>query len=69
MIADQPQDAIVQCPSCGGKGHVFFAPSLFNVVCWFIAPFERNDANGVTRILCGQCDGKGYVEWRKNNGR
>lgn len=54
---------VVRCPSCGGKGHVFFGPSLFNVVCWFLAPFERNDPDGATRIPCGQCGGKGFVRW------
>lgn len=51
------------CPSCNGKGHVYDAVSLLCVLFWVIAPFERNDPNGLSRDPCGQCKGKGYVEW------
>jgi DnaJ-class molecular chaperone len=53
----------VQCPSCKGKGHVFFGPALLNVVGWFIYPFERNNPAGISRVECRQCDGKGYVSY------
>lgn len=51
------------CPSCQGKGRVFFAVTLLSPIFWLIAPFERNDKNGVTREVCGQCGGDGYVAW------
>ena len=51
------------CPSCKGKGHVFEAVTLFCVLLWVVAPFERNNSEGITRRECGQCDGKGWIIW------
>jgi DnaJ-class molecular chaperone len=50
------------CPNCKGKGHV-----LAGVVgpggpfVWLFALFERNDPDGLTRDVCRQCDGRGYI--------
>lgn len=51
------------CPSCKGKGHVFEAASLLLLINIFLAPFERNNPNGMTREECFQCRGNGYVIW------
>jgi len=48
------------CPSCKGKGHVFDAASIFGFTI-IVALFERNDANGLTRNVCGQCKGSGFI--------
>lgn len=40
---------VIFCPCCKGKGHVFFALLLINPITWLLAPFERNDINGLTR--------------------
>jgi hypothetical protein len=53
------------CPNCKGKGHVMCGAVAF-VSCLTVMMiplifFEKNDPNGITRISCGRCDGKGYV--------
>lgn len=51
-----------KCPSCNGKGHVFDSMFLWvPVVGWLHGWFERNDADGISRDKCGQCNGKGFV--------
>ncbi|MDP3710675.1 MAG: hypothetical protein Q8R29_03055 [bacterium] len=54
---------LVLCPSCKGKGHVYEAMTLLIPFWgWILAPFERNNPNGVTRMRCEQCGGTGYIK-------
>lgn len=56
-------DDIILCPSCKGKGHVFFAISLLVLgIGFLLGPFERNNPNGITREECRQCRGAGYIK-------
>jgi DnaJ-class molecular chaperone len=57
------------CQSCKGKGHVFDAITLLHPVMAVMAIFQRNDMDGITRQLCGQCDGDGWVVWKTKKDR
>lgn len=52
---------MTKCPTCKGKGHVFWAPALLNVVGRIFYPFETNDPDGVSRAPCKQCLGRGFI--------
>jgi DnaJ-class molecular chaperone len=52
----------IECKNCKGKGHVLDAVTLLWPVFWFLAPFEKNNKNGVTREICYHCGGTGYVK-------
>lgn len=55
----------VVCPNCQGRGHILVGASMLSPLSWFLAPFERNDPDGLTRGECPRCDGEGYVEIRR----
>lgn len=52
------------CKSCKGKGHVvdkamlIFAPGI----SWIIAYIERDDRDSITRQVCSNCNGKGFIK-------
>lgn len=53
----------ITCPSCSGKGHVFDPCCLLLVgFGWLDAIFGRNNPDAMSREICSQCDGKGYVK-------
>ncbi len=59
---------IVECKKCGGKGHVFEKGSLFcGPFIWLIGLLETNDEDGLTRLKCERCDGKGYIKIKEED--
>lgn len=52
------------CPNCQGKGHVFDIVSIIGTLGFglLLAPFERNDTQGLTRTRCEKCKGIGIVK-------
>jgi DnaJ-class molecular chaperone len=51
----------VRCPTCKGKGHVLSGAIALFPPLWIVALFERNDEDGVSREMCGRCEGDGYI--------
>ena len=59
---------LVRCPSCDGKGHVMDGDAAIMAVVGIVfSPLlllDRNDPDGITRKVCQQCDGAGFVDPR-----
>ena len=58
---------VIVCANCKGKGHVLDAVAavMMPVLGWVLAPFERNDPDGITRQRCTLCKGRGYIRLEK----
>lgn len=54
-------DSRLLCRNCKGKGHVFWGASMLTPFAWFLAPFETNDPDGLTRRECPKCRGNGFI--------